>query len=248
MSVTVEKALQLIEAMSRSSGPIGVSQLGRDLKLNKSTVYRLVDTLVRHGYAQQDPETGRYALTVKMWEIGLGAMRGMGLRQTVRPVLEREAARSGEAALLGIVQGRDALIIDKADSLHPLQIVSPLGSRVSLTSSSLGRALLAFQPPGLIEAMMRDFAPPTPHGIQDAAALDAALAEVRATGVALSADEWQVGVAGVAAPIRDAQGQVAGALCITGPSSRLGRARMKELAAQCRDAAAEVSALLGHRG
>lgn len=248
MSVTVEKTLQLIEAMSRSTGPIGVSQLGRDLKLNKSTVYRLVDTLVRHGYAQQDSETGRYALTVKMWEIGLGAMRGMSLRQTARPVLEREAARSGEATLLGIVQGHEALIIDKADSLHPLQIVSRLGSRVSLTSSSLGRALLAFQPAELIETMMRTFAPPTPHGIQDAAALAVALAEVRANGVALSADEWQVGVAGVAAPIRDGQGHVAGALCITGPSSRLGRARMKELAAQCRDAAAEISALLGHRG
>lgn len=248
MSLTVEKALQLIEAMSRSLGPVGISQLGRDLALNKSTVYRLVDTLVRHGYAQQDKETGRYALTAKLWEIGHGAVRGMGLVQAARPVLEREAARSGEATLVGIVQGRDALIIDKVDSLHPLQIVSPLGSRVSLASSSLGRALLAFQPEDVVAAVARDFRPPTAHGIQTPEALARALASVRAEGVARSVDEWQVGVAGVAAPIRDAQGQVAGALCITGPSSRLGAARMAELAAQCRAAAADVAAQLGHRG
>jgi IclR family KDG regulon transcriptional repressor len=248
VSLTVEKALQLIEAMSRSPGPAGISQLGRDLALNKSTVYRLVDTLVRHGYAQQDEETGRYTLTAKLWEIGHGAMRGMGLVQAARPVLEREAARSGEATLLGIVQGRDALIIDKVDSLHPLQIVSPLGSRVALASSSLGRALLAFQPEQFIASVARDFAPPTAQGIQTAEALAQALAAVRADGVACSVDEWQVGVAGVAAPIRDTQGQVAGALCITGPSSRLGTIRMAELAAQCRAAATEVSVLMGHRG
>ncbi|WP_431280687.1 IclR family transcriptional regulator [Humitalea sp. 24SJ18S-53] len=248
MSVTVEKALQLIEAMSRSGAPIGISQLGRDLALNKSTVYRLVDTLVRHGYAEQDPETGRYGLTVKLWEMGNGAIRGMGLRQRARPLLEREAARTGEATLLGIVQGREALIIDKADSLHPLQIVSPLGSRVSLTSSSLGRALLAFQPAPMIEALMQGFVPPTPHGIQTPAQLAEALAQVRADGVARSVDEWQVGVAGVAAPVRDAHGLAVGAFCITGPSSRIGGDRMLELARHCRDAAAEVSALLGHRG
>jgi len=101
VSVTVEKALQLIEAMSRSVGPVGVSQLGRELSLNKSTVYRLVDTLVRHGYAQQDATTGRYALTVKLWELGLGAVRGMGLRQTARPVLEREAQRTGRGDAAG---------------------------------------------------------------------------------------------------------------------------------------------------
>ncbi len=247
MSVTVEKALQLIEALSRSTAPIGVSQLGRDLKLNKSTVYRLVDTLVRHGYAQQDKETGRYALTVKLWEMGLGAVRGMGLRQTARPVLEREATRTGEATLLGIVQEREALIIDKADSCHPLQIVSPLGSRVSLTSSSLGRALLAFQPDALVTDVMAAFSPPTSRGIQTPAMLAEALAQVRAEGVARSVDEWQVGVSGVAAPIRDGQGQVVCAFCITGPSSRLVPGRMEELAGHCRTAAAEISALLGHR-
>ncbi|MGG5807681.1 IclR family transcriptional regulator [Falsiroseomonas sp. CW058] len=248
MSATVEKALQLIEAMARGGGPLGVSQLGRELKLNKSTVYRLVDTLVRHGYAEQDPATGRYALTVKMWEMGVGVVRGMGLRQAARPLLEAEAEATGEATLLGIVQDRDALIIDKVDSRQPLQIFSPLGARVSLCSSSLGRALLAFQPPEVVEAVAAGFAPVTPHGVQTRDALLAELARVRQEGCARSADEWQVGVAGVAAPIRGADGRVAGAFCITGPSSRLVPARLGELALRCAAAARRVSDLLDRRG
>jgi DNA-binding IclR family transcriptional regulator len=119
---------------------------------------------------------------------------------------------------------------------------------VSLSSSSLGRALLAFQPPALVEAVKSSFVPTTSQGPQDAAALEAALDLVRRLGSARAVDEWQVGVTGVAAPIRDAQGQVAGAMCITGPTSRMGPERLDALETECRAAAAEVSTLLGHRG
>jgi DNA-binding IclR family transcriptional regulator len=247
VSATVEKALQLIEALARSSGPVGVSQLGRDLQLNKSTVYRLVDTLVRHGYAQQDEGTGRYALTPRLWELGVGVVQRLGLRQAARPVLEREAEATGEATLLGVLQAQEALIIDKVDSPQALQIFSPLGARVSLCNSSMGRALLAFQPAPFVEAMVAGFAPLTPHGIQTREALLQDLDRVRLEQCARSVDEWQVGVAGVAAPIRDGSGAVTGALGITGPSSRLGAARMDDLAQRCMTAARGISDLLGRR-
>jgi DNA-binding IclR family transcriptional regulator len=247
VSATVEKALQLIEALARSSGPVGVSQLGRDLQLNKSTVYRLVDTLVRHGYAQQDQDTGRYALTPRLWELGVGVVQRLGLRQAARPVLEREAQATGEATLLGVIQVQEALIIDKVDSPQALQIFSPLGARVSLCSSSMGRALLAFQPAPFVEAMVARFAPLTPHGIQTREALLRDLERVRREHCARSVDEWQVGVAGVASPIREGGGAVAGVLCITGPTSRLVPARLDELAKRCIAAAAGISDLLGRR-
>jgi len=247
VSATVEKALQLIEALAGSSGPVGVSQLGRDLQLNKSTVYRLVDTLVRNGYAQQDPLSGRYALTPRLWELGVGVVQRLGLRQAARPVLEAEAEATGESTLLGIVQAREALIIDKAETPHALRIVSPLGARVSLCHSSIGRALLAFQPAGLIAELAAGFAPLTPHGIQTRAALLKDLERVRRENCARSVDEWQVGVSGVASPVRDASGVVAGAFCITGPSSRLGPARLDELARRCVSAATGLSDLLGRR-
>lgn len=247
MSATVEKAFHLIEAMARSSGPVGVSQLARELKQNKSTVFRLLDTLVRHGYAQQDPDTGRYGLTVKLWEMGVGVVRGLGLSQAARPYLQREAEETGEGTLLGIVQGQEALIIDKVDSPQPLQIFSPLGARVSLCNSSLGRALLAFQTAEFVQAMAAQFRPLTPHGLQTREALLEDLDRVRREGCARSVDEWQVGIAGVAAPIRSGTGGVVGAFGISGPTSRLPQERIESLAQRCVAAARAVSDLLGRR-
>lgn len=245
MSTTVEKALQLLEALSRAGGPIGISQLGRELRLNKSTVYRLVDTLCRHGYARQEGDGGRYRLTSKLWELGSGVIEGLGLRQVARPLLESIVAETQETALLGILQEREALVIDKVESSRTLRISSPVGERLPLHSCALGRALLAFQPPEFIDEVCRGFRPLTEHGVASAEELALELARIRRTQCSSSYDEWQVGVAAVAAPIRDANGAVVASFCITGPTSRLVPDRLDELGASCIAAAESVSRLLG---
>lgn len=248
MSATVEKALQLIEAMARAGKPVGVSQLGRELDINKSTVHRLLETLVRHGYAEQEEDGARYGLSVKLWEIGIGVVRGLSLPKIAHPFLEAAALETGETAMLGVIEGEDVLVIDKVDSLHPLQIFSPLGTRLPITNSAFGRVLLAFRPEPFIEAALAQFSPRTPFGIQDQASLRAELARIRAEGSAQSRDEWQLGIAGAAAAIRDARGQVIGSFCITGPTARLTEERLAAIRAHCREAAEAISQQLGHIG
>ena len=248
MSVTVEKALQLIEALAGANGPVGVSQLGRDLQINKSTVYRLLDTLVRHGYARQEEDGARYALTVKLWEMGIGVVRGLSLPRAARPLLEQAAEETGETTMLAVVQGREALIIDKVDSRHPLQIFSPLGARLPIANSAMGRVLLAFQPEPVIDAAVEAFAPRTEFGIQTPAQLRKDLARIQAEGASQSCDEWQIGIAGAAAPIRDANGVVAGAFCITGPTARLCEDKLSALRTRCLEASRTISHLLGYAG
>jgi IclR family acetate operon transcriptional repressor len=248
MSVTVEKALQLIEALSQAGRPAGVSELGRALRINKSTVYRLLDTLVRQGYARQEGKGGRYALTVKLWEIGIGVVRGLSLPQAARPLLERATEETGETTMLGVVQDREVLIIDKVDSWQPLQIFSPLGTRVPVCNSALGRVLLAFQPDEFIDAAVGEFRPRTEFGLQTPAELRAELARIRAEGSSHSRDEWQIGIAGAAAAIRDASGAVAGAFCITGPTARLSEERLLGLRAHCLAASQAISQRLGYAG
>jgi IclR family acetate operon transcriptional repressor len=248
MSVTVEKALQLIEALSRAGGPAGVSQLGRELQINKSTVYRLLDTLVRQGYARQEEDGVRYALTPKLWELGIGVVRSLSLPRAARQLLERAAEETGETTMLGVMQGREVLIIDKVDSCHPLQIFSPLGARLPLCNSSLGRVLLAFQPKDFIEDAVSAFAPRTEFGIQTQEQLRQDLALIRVEGTSSSRDEWQIGIAGAAAAIRDASGAVIGAFCITGPTARLDQDRLRHLRARSLLASQTISQYLGHGG
>lgn len=248
MSVTVEKALQLIEAMSRAGKPVGVSQLGRELQINKSTVHRLLDTLVRHGYAQQEEESGRYSLSVKLWEMGIGVVSGLSLSKIARPLLETAALETGETTMLGVLQGREVLIIDKVDSQQPLQIFSPLGTRLPVCNSAFGRVLLAYQPEPFIAAEIAAFAPRTPFGIQTPEQLAQDLARIRTQGASHSRDEWQIGIAGAASVIRDAGGNVTGAFCITGPTARLTEARLRGVQDHCLTACRSISLQLGYMG
>jgi DNA-binding IclR family transcriptional regulator len=247
VSTTVEKALQLLEALSRANGPVGVSQLGRELRLNKSTVHRLVDTLCRRGYARQDADSGRYRLTSKLWELGGGVIEGLGLRQVARPLLESVAAETQETTLLGILQDRDALVIDKVESIRPLRIASPIGERLPLHSCALGRALLAFQPPEFIEEACREFQPlTTDHGVGSPEELAHELERIRRAQCSSAYDEWQIGVAAVAAPVRDATGAIIASFCITGPTSRLVPDGLAALSERCIAAARAVSKTLGY--
>jgi IclR family acetate operon transcriptional repressor len=248
VSATVEKALQLLEALSRAGGAVGISQLGRELKLNKSTVYRLVDTLCRHGYARQEPASGRYLLTVKLWELGSGVIEGLGLRQTARPLLESVARETDETTMLGIVHEHEALIIDRVDSSQALRIFSAVGARVPLHSCAIGRALLAYQSADVIDDIGSEVKPLTSHSVATLGELKQELSRIRAKDCSTSYDEWQVGVAAVASPIRDAGGRVVAAFCITGPTSRLVPDGIDALGERCVAAARSVSKLLGYNG
>lgn len=246
MSLTVEKALQVIEALAARREPAGVSQLARELGLNKSTVYRLLDTLVRRGYVEQDERSGLYELGTKLWELGVGRVQRLEVRKVARPVLEAVARETRESTLLGVLQDHEALIIDKVDSREVLQIFSPVGARVPLYCSSLGRALLAYQPAAFIAEEAAAMTPRTPYALATGAALLAELERVRAEECSQSLDEWEIGVAGVASPIHDAAGHVIASICITGPTSRFSVERLPALRQQSIRAASAISEAMGY--
>jgi IclR family KDG regulon transcriptional repressor len=247
VSSTVAKALKIVEAMSRIGEPVGISQIGRELRLNKSTVFRLLDTLCRHGFARKDPQTNTYHLTTRLWELGVGVLQQNRLRDLARPTMEAVTRETDETTMLGIIQDDEALIVEKVSSRAPLQIASPVGTRVPLHCSSIGRSLLAFMGEDAVDRLCRAMPRRTDRTITTRAALQAELARIRAAGVCECIDEWAVGVSGVAAPVRDHSGAVVGSLCITGPTLRLAPERLAKLRPRVVGAAREISALLGHR-
>ncbi|MFS3137410.1 IclR family transcriptional regulator [Gluconacetobacter sacchari] len=247
MSTTVEKALKVLEALAASQDPVPLSQLSRDMGLSKSTAFRLLDTLCRTGYARQESSTGRYALSTKMWELGGSVVRDLEIRTIGHPVLEDVAAETTEATILALLHGNEALVIDTVTSHHALQIFSSVGSRVGLCHSAIGKALLAYMPPERLKQIARTFNPPTPSGLQTWQELETHLLEIRKHGYALSVDEWHVGVAGIAAPVCNANGDVIGAFGITWPTLRVSETAFESLGNTCRAAAERISYALGYR-
>src|SRR6202158_4902797 len=104
MEQTVQKALNLLEAMVRSGHPRRLTELSRELGLTKPNVYRLLSTLSILGYVKKDPATTLYSPTLKLWEMGSMLVRDVDLQSIAGPRLRRlreEARGSVQLAVLG---------------------------------------------------------------------------------------------------------------------------------------------------
>lgn len=246
---SVTNALAVLEAFTAERPELGVTELGQALGLGKSTVHRLLASLAARGYVRQNPQTGRYCLGFKAFEVGsLAAGRG-AIREVAAPFLQDLMQAAKETVHLGILDEWDVVYIDKIDSHQPLQMFSRVGRRAPLHCTSLGKALLAFQPEEFVDRFLRRrLKAYTPSTLTDPVLLRTELARVRAAGHALDDEEFAVGLKCIAAPLRDHTRRVIAALGIAGPAVRFAAERVPRLAALVREAAARASTALGGAG
>jgi IclR family acetate operon transcriptional repressor len=158
--------------------------------------------------------------------------------------------RTGETVFLGTLagDGLSVVYVDKVESEQIIRYAAGVGDRRPLHATSSGKAILAFLPAAQREAILRalPLARHTERTVTSLPALRQSLDEIRQTGVCISLDEMVRGAAGVAAPILDRSGRVAGVCTIAGPTDRV-RPRVRLLTAEARRTARAISTLLGYR-
>src|SRR4029077_11834941 len=120
MEQTVQKALNLLEALVRSGQPRRLTELSRELGLTKPNVYRLLSTLSVLGYVKKDPATTLYSPTLKIWEMGSLLVRGVDLQTTAAPRLRPLSDEPRESVQLAVFDSGYVVYIDKVDSPQPL--------------------------------------------------------------------------------------------------------------------------------
>lgn len=245
MSGTVDKALTLLELLSTYDEPVRLADLARAAGMNKSTAFRMLETMARLGYVTQDEPNGRYMMTTRMWEIGIRAFQRNDLRSLARPYLQRMVDETNETALLSQRSGDDMVILEKVDCSQALQMMAPLGSRSPLHASSFGKAFLMSEPPAAIAALtLTRF---TEHTITDHAGLLVDLAAANRAGVATGSQEYRLGVSGVAAPVHGPDGRVHAVIGISLPTIRVTAESRARLIASVANAARDFSEQLGYR-
>jgi DNA-binding IclR family transcriptional regulator len=245
MDKTAVKVLRLLEYLALADRPQGVTELASALGLSKSSVHRPLTTLERLGYVTRDNETERYTASLKLWEIGSYVLARLDLKRVAAAPMAELAASTGETVHLSVLDGVDVVHIDKIECQHPIRHYSRVGGRVPAHCIATGKAMLAFQPDALVEAVAARLTPATPETIVDRDQLLAELAQIRRTGIAISRGGWQQGVDGIASPIRDAAGTVAAGIGISGPTIRLRSRERARYAPLVAEAAAKISRALG---
>ena len=244
---SVVRALTLLEALADSRGEVGIADLSKRVGYHVSTTHRLLATLLLQGYARQNPETGRYALGAKAFHLAESYLGQMDLRRVVRPVLERLSQQTGETANLVILDGREALYLDKVESPQSLRIFSRIGRRAPLYCTAVGKVLLAPRSRAEVDALLGSgpLEALTPSTITSRSQLRRELEKVLEQGFALDLEECEEGACCIAVPLVDAQGRVEASLSVSGPAVRVTPRRMEELIPVMRQAAGEVSTQLG---
>jgi len=246
ISKVLRKGLRLLERIVERRADVGVSDLARELELDKATVYRFLSTLVESGYVVRR-ESGRYTLTSRLAELARLGAAAPTLMEIALPQMRKLAMATGEAAYISVINGDDAVWLDEVGSQTSLHARTPHGSRTPLHCGSGAKVLLAYQDAVTVARIAKRLTPMTPYSITDPETLAKELATIRRRGYAIGQQESRLGISGVSAPVRDASETLVASLGISGPSARLTRARLVELAPEVVRAAGRLSAALGWR-
>jgi IclR family transcriptional regulator, acetate operon repressor len=243
----VIRAVSLLKAFSDSHREWGLTDLARQVGLNKTTTYRLLKALESEGMVSRRTDSDTYMLGPAMMVLGGRALRANNLRSASRAELEYLARLFGETVTLEILVGRDVQIVDEVTGEHLLSGIQSIGTRWPAHTTSTGKVLLAFLPTAEAAKLLAEPLPaPTAKTITDQQQLLAELAEVRRHGYAVAEETLEAGFIAVGAPIYDYNGRAIAAISVGGPLHRLTTSHLPEVAQQIKIAAARISARLGY--
>ncbi|MGB5953295.1 MAG: IclR family transcriptional regulator [Ornithinimicrobium sp.] len=241
---SVDRALQVLTILART-GDCGVSEIARELGVHKSTVFRLVATLEAHDMVEQQADRGKYRLGVGVLRLAGSTSARLDVVQEARPIARELAAATGETVNLAILSDQSALYIDQVAGPSALQPHNWVGQRIPLHATSNGKVLLSALDAESVVTVAGSLTPFTPDTITTFSRLRQELDAVARQGFAVAIDEMEIGLSAVAAPIRDAHGDIVASLSVSGPTFRMPLERVPRLLPLLREAAVEVSARLG---
>lgn len=246
---SVERAFGILEEIARSPSGATLSAMSRQLGLHSSTVFHLVQTLVSLGYVRQMRDTKRYRVGRPLFALAAASNDDAELVSVVTPVLQALSASTGEAGHFGVWSGPNVLVLAKTPGAGAFQMTSSVGLLRPAYATGLGKALLSALGEQQLERYLAEaiMHPLTPRTITDPELLRRSLLEVRRLGLAYDDGEFDAEIRCVAAVVRDFTDRAIGVIGISGPVWRLSLQSLHAAASQVRQAAAELSAELGHQ-
>jgi IclR family transcriptional regulator, KDG regulon repressor len=236
----VQAVLDVLESLGEG-GQLSLAELTRSLGLPKTTVHRVCGTLVERGWVLRDAASGVYALGIRALAIGAAAA-DMPIVVAFRPAAADLLARHNETICLTLLDGEDSLFVAKAETTHPVRLVTAVGSRLPAFAAASGRVLLADLPGEAVEIAYSGSRLITPTGVDvgDVADLLRLLARVREDGFAENIEETALGLHCLAVPIRNGRGRALAAMTVCVPTGRIDPTRRGVLLTDLRATAARL--------
>ena len=244
----VQRAVRLIRHIAEGHPVRNMSETAKVLKINRTTLLRLLYTLEVEGFVERSPDGGGFQVGLSFLELGARALFSQDLVQVALPVLTRLADSLQLSAHLGVLDGADVLYLVRRTPNTPLASNIRVGSRLPAHATSMGRMLLAFMPPVEIDALYsgKELQRFSEHTATTPSALKARAEEDRRAGIAWSDGYFERGISSAAVPVFDFAGTPLGAINVSGPTAAFAeKGRRSIVGRELRAAGVEISHRLG---
>lgn len=240
---------QVLALFSSERTELSVLDAAALLRRPRSTTYRLMSQIEKAGFLDQDGETGRYRLGIRLATLGELAQQATSLQRIAQPVLRHLSQLTGETATLLLLIDGEGTAVLHSESTQRIVAKGLVGRYWPLHASAGGKALLAWRPEHSgTKLLRRPLKRYTPSTLVTLAALRRELRLIRARGYATVRGEFMDDVWGAAVPIFNHRSEIEGALTLGGPRSRVTRARLSVLGEILIEAGTSVSRALGYVG
>lgn len=252
-SSTVLKALHVLQALADlcDNNPQGasVSKISQKSGESPSSVCKHLAAFQQYGLVEQDPYSELYRIGIYALRLSTSALKSMSIRDIVSPYLRKIADRVGETIHLVVREGLRVVYIDKVESSKTIRMHSEIGLRNPLYCTGVGKAILAYSPISLVDAVVTEgLIPFTPQTITSRGALLEDLEQIRARGYSIDNCEHESEVRCVAAPILNHLKEPIASFSVACPKWRLLDERVDEIGDLIREISAEISARFGYNG
>jgi DNA-binding IclR family transcriptional regulator len=245
---SIERALSVLECLGQSTRGFSISEIGRQLRIPKSSAHLILTTLERRGFLQKNTQTGRYHFGLQLISLSRSALENLDLREEAKPFLRRLMQETGLTVHMAVLERDEAVIIEKVEALGLVRLASWIGRRLDLNCTGVGKVLLAFLPEDALHDLLRTavFARHNSRTIISKGALRRELMLVKQSGYALDDEEDEPGLRCIGAPVFDENGKAVAAISVAGTTSQIGIDCVPILARQVTQAARGISSRLGY--
>ena len=244
---SLTRGLKILDII-HENGKIGVTELSKQLGVNKSSAYRLLVTLEDSGYVEQIAENGKYTLGLKLCKFQEKLLSNYDIRNICHPFLEELTATTGESSGLSIRKGDKVILIDCLNSTQHLGVILQVGDTEEFHCTAHAKALL-YTLPEEEQRRLLSSEPLTKHTPNTLTSVDDVIAQCainKERGYALDDEENTLGMRCVATNIYDFHGNAIASIGLSGPKHRISKEKMEEYVALVQKIGKQISQKLGY--
>ena len=242
----VDRAARLLEVLASAGRAMTITELARDLGINKGTMRDLLETLRAHGLLSRDSDRKAYGLGPRLARLGLAALGQLDLASVARPFLVGLAESVSGTVLLVVPHGDRATIVDKVDGGRvAVDVSATVGRRIRLAAGACGKVFLAYSDDADRLRHLGALSHPTPHTVVDPSAYASELERVKRLGYATDDEEYLTGVRATSAPVFDARGRLSAAVLVIGLTGTLALDDLPRIGELTASSGRAISAALG---